>query len=164
MNKLHYLDSPAIGVYANDELNQYFVLCESLNLFIFNKKSLVLERKADFKFALSALMINEIIEYLQTKNESFKLAKNGQSPMEFDTFEKIFKKKSLLLGLGSHKILDYLSLSLNMPMMYHPHSIYTNKFSKSMHDLLTLKEHLFEYFKKEESQRKVLRVINDCFF
>jgi hypothetical protein len=64
MNKLTYLDSPAIGIYANDELNQFFVICESLNIFIFNRKSLVLERKADFKFALNALMVNETIEYL----------------------------------------------------------------------------------------------------
>jgi len=96
-------------------------------------------------------MINETIEHLQAKNESFKLAKNGQNVLEFDSFEKIFKKKSLLLGLGSHKILDYLSLSLNMPLVYHPHSVYTNKYTKNVHDLLALREHLQDFFKKEES-------------
>lgn len=61
-------------------------------------------------------MIQESVEYLLTKNESFKLAKNGHSPLEFDSFEKMFKRKSLLMGLGSHKILDFLGLSLNLPL------------------------------------------------
>jgi hypothetical protein len=74
-------------------------------------------RRTDFKYALNVLMIKEAVEYLTSKNEGFKLAVKGeQNIFEFETFERIFKKKSLLIGLGSHKILDYLSLSLNLPL------------------------------------------------
>lgn len=64
MHKLHGLDKPALGVYSNEEMNQYYVLTESLHMFVYNKKSFVLERKADFKFALNVLMINETMEHL----------------------------------------------------------------------------------------------------
>lgn len=55
------------------------------------------------------------------------------------------------MGLGSHKILDYLSLSLNLPMLYHPHSLYSHKYTKAMHDLLALRESIQDFFKKEEA-------------
>lgn len=59
-------------------------------------------------------------------NDSFKLiSDNNLNIFDFSSFEKIFKKKNLLMGLGSHKVLDYLSLSLNLPLSYHPHSIYS---------------------------------------
>jgi hypothetical protein len=62
-------------------------------------------------------MIRETVDYLMNKNEGFKISARGDHNIfEFETFEKIFKKKSLLIGLGSHKILDYLSLSLNLPL------------------------------------------------
>jgi len=70
----------------------------------------------------------------------------------------------LLRGLGSHKILDYLGLSLNLPMMYHPHNMYSTKYTKIMQDLLNQKDHLTDFYKKEESQKALLRAINESFF
>lgn len=99
MNKLHGMDSKAIGVYQNDEMNQYYVLTENLSFYIFNKTSYILERKADYKFAINSLLIRETYEHLINKNESLKLAAKGdQNVFEYESFEKIFKKKSLLMG------------------------------------------------------------------
>ncbi len=92
------------------------------------------------------------MDYLAAKNDSFKLALSGQNALEFDSFEKIFKKKSSLMGLGSHKILDFLSLSLNLPMFYHPHSLYSTahtKYSISLASLLTIKDAIHTYNKNE---------------
>lgn len=93
------MDSKAIGVYSNDELSQYYILTDKLNFFIFNKKSLILERRADFKFAISALYIKETVEYLITKNECFKLAiKSDHNVYDYEAFERIFRRKALLMG------------------------------------------------------------------
>ena len=96
------------------------------------------------------LMIRETVDYLISKNEGFKLASKGvHNIFDFETFEKIFKKKSLLIGLGSHKILDYLSLSLNLPMHFHPHSPYSSKFTKTMYDLLKISDVLSDPSREE---------------
>jgi hypothetical protein len=134
-------------------------------MYIYNKKSNVLERKADYKFAINALMIRETVEYLATKNEGFKLASKGDhSVFDFESFERIFRKKSLLMGLGSHKILDFLSLSLNLPLQYHPHSVYSSKYTKTLHDLFEQKTHIYDFSKKEDSQKAILRALNNSFF
>ena len=67
---------------------------------------------------MNILMIREKVEQLQAKNDGFKLASKGDiNIFEYETFEKVFRKKSsLLMGLGSHKILDFLSISLNLPL------------------------------------------------
>lgn len=146
-------------------MNQYYVLTDKLNFFIYNKKSCILERRADFKFALNSLYIRETLEYLLQKNESLRYAsKKDQTVFEYESFERIFKRKSLLMGLGSHKILDYLGLSLSLPLKYHPHNIYTNKYTKILWNLLQVKDHISDFGKKEESQKELLRVINDSFF
>lgn len=68
------------------------------------------------------------------------------------------------MGVGSHKTLDYLSLSLNLPLKYHPHTIFSNKYTKTLHDLLASKNHLTEFLKKEESSKIALKAINEAFF
>lgn len=99
MTKLHGIDAKAIGVYSNDELNQYYVLTENLNFFIFNKNSCILERKADYKFAINSLLIKETYEHLLNKNDSLRFAAKGDhNVFEYESFERIFKKKSLLMG------------------------------------------------------------------
>lgn len=98
-------------------------------------------------------------------DDSFKgLSKNDTSILDYYTFEKVFMKKNLLMGHGSHKVLDFLSLSLNHPLNYHPHSIYSTKYSKIMRDLLLNKVHFHEFEKQEESQKMVLRALNQAYF
>ena len=91
---------------------------------------------------MQLLLLRESMDLLVLQSDAFRLQSKGsgdQNVFDFDTFEKAFKKKtSLLMGLGSHKILDYLSISVNVPMFYHPHSIYSLKpYTKAMHDLIT---------------------------
>ena len=125
-----------------------------------------MERKCDYRHALNVLMVKETVDYLVQKNEGFKVAAKGseQNIFEFETFEKIFKKKSLLIGLGSHKILDYLNLSLNLPLLYHPHSPYSSKFTKTMNDLFVIRGLMNDFGKNDASQKTVLRSLNDAFF
>eukprot|EP00347_Sterkiella_histriomuscorum_P013779 403363397 len=167
LHKLHGIDSKAIGVYSNEELSQYYVLTEKMmNIFVYNKKSLVLERKSDYKFAMSVLFIREAVEYLLSKNESIRQATSSDHNLfEYESFELLFRRKSLLMmGQGSHKILDFLSLSLNLPLQYHPHNMFQGKYTKSLLDLLSNYKDLTDFSKKEEAQKLILRIINDCFF
>lgn len=46
------------------------------------------------------------------------------------------------MGIGSHKLLDYLSLALNLPLEYHPHSAFSTKYTKTMRDLVKVRKHL----------------------
>ena len=89
---------------------------------------------------MSTLQIREIVDFLLTKNDSFKMqSRTDCNIFDYFTFDKVFRNKNLLMGLGSHKTLDYLSMSLTMPLNYHPHTIYTDKYSKILHDLLVMK-------------------------
>ena len=45
-----------------------------------------------------------------------------------------------LLGIGSHKMLDYMSLGLNLPLEYHPHSVFSTKYTKTMRDLMAYRK------------------------
>jgi hypothetical protein len=107
----------------------------------------LLERKVDFNFAMNVLLTRETIELLQNSNDGFKQASRGENSIfEYETFEKVFRKKSsLMMGLGSHKILDFLSLSLNLPLQYHPHNIYSRKYTKTLHDLFELRKNLVDF-------------------
>ena len=68
------------------------------------------------------------------------------------------------MGLGNHKTLDYLSISLNLPLSYNPHFLSSSHYSKVLHDMLMHKHHFNDYHKKEESQRVVLRLLlQQCF-
>ena len=46
------------------------------------------------------------------------------------------------MGLGSHKLLDYLSLGLNLPLEYHPHSALSTKYTKTMRDLMGIRRQM----------------------
>ena len=41
-----------------------------------------------------------------------------------------------LQASGHHKVLDYLSLSLSLPLYYHPHNALSQKYTKTIKDLL----------------------------
>lgn len=137
MIKLTGCDSQAIGVYQQHEMGQIYILTSSMNLFLFNSKSGYLKRKADLNFILTTLLVREYVDFLLNKNDGFKIsAKHDQHMFEFDIFESIFKKRKLLMGLGSHKILDFLNIGLNMPLNYHPTSFFDNDYTKSLQDML----------------------------
>lgn len=91
-------------------------------------------------------------------------SKHDLDIFDFDTFSQIFKKKNVMMGGGHHKTLDYLSLSLNMPLKYQPSSLTKNKYSKALHDLLIMKNNMNEFSKKEESAKICLKAINEAFY
>ena len=72
---------------------------------------------------------------------------------------------------GHHKVLDYLSLSLSLPLYFHPHSALSQKFTKSVKDLLPFREEMrtalyrhADKAKDEEVAKNVLRLmINNGF-
>jgi hypothetical protein len=139
-----------------------------LNIFVFNRKSQTLIRKGDFRLALSILRIKESVDYLMQFNECFNVqTENSGSIYDFNSFSKFFKKKSILMGLGNHKTLDYLSISLNFPLSYNPNTIYNLKHSKSIFDILQIKPHIHEFIKNQgnsDSAKAILKALNDSFF
>lgn len=54
---------------------------------------------------------------------------------------------------GKHKTLDYLNLSLNMPINYNDLSLYSKKYTKALHDFLRTKPNLKE-IQADEQKRK----------
>ena len=82
------------------------------------------------------------------------------------------------MGLGCHKLLDYLSLSLNLPMEYHPHSAFSTKYTKTMQDLLGVKQHISNVLglsagvagvkvsseEIAESQRIMIKAVNEAVY
>jgi hypothetical protein len=137
-------------------------------MFVFNRKSQTLIRKGDFKLALSILRIKESVEYLTQFNECFNVQTTTKgATYDFNSFSKFFKKKSILMGLGNHKTLDYLSISLNFPLSYNPNTIYNLKHSKAIFDLLQIKPQIHEFLKNQanpESAKSILKALNDSFF
>jgi len=80
------------------------------------------------------------------------------------------------MGLGSHKLLDFLSLSLNLPLEFHPHSAFSTKYTKTMKDLLNVRKHIaimatvagsparVKEGELEESQCYVILALNNALF
>jgi hypothetical protein len=95
-------------------------------------------------------MLWELIPSIRDKNERFKAGfKQDCNLLSYNHFDKLFENK--ILGLGSHKTLDYLQLSQKLPLQYQPESINSAKYTKAMHDLLANKIIIKDYLKKEES-------------
>ena len=69
-----------------------------------------------------------------------------------------------MMGLGSHKTLDYLSLSLTLPLSYHPQTIFSKKYIKIYLDFIQKKLKLNDYFTDEETKIAILRAVNDTYF
>ena len=84
--------------------------------------------------------------------------------LDFFTFEKLFRKNNLLMGLGSHKTLDYLSLGLNLPLSYHPQTIFSKKYIKIYLDFMRKGIRLNDYFNNDETKIAILRAVNDSYF
>jgi hypothetical protein len=77
------------------------------------------------------------------------------------------------MGLGSHKLLDYMSLALNLPLEYHPHTAFSPKYTKTMHDLMEVKAHINNVLgltkpqnpeEINDSQRIIIRALNEAVY
>ena len=58
------MDSETIGAYQDEDLSQVYFLTEKLTFYAFNKHSLALERKSDYKYAINTLQIAESVDYI----------------------------------------------------------------------------------------------------
>ena len=68
---------------------------------------------------------------------------------------------------SGHKVLDYLSLSLSLPPYYHPHSFFSQKFTKTMQDLLPYRDsfrHCILRPQDQEFVKKSMRVLIESEF
>jgi hypothetical protein len=90
------------------------------------------------------LLVKETVDYLLTKHGGFRAQQGkGSQIFDYESFQQFFQKsEGGLMGLGSHKLLDYLSLALNMPLEYHPHSVFSTKYTKTLLDLVAFRRHL----------------------
>jgi hypothetical protein len=165
IQKLLSADSHAIGVYYDSIYNYYFVLTKELNMLFYSKVTLTLERRGDFEDASDILCLDEIIHSIFTKGEVFQSKDMTEVSMnDFDTFDKICEKKDLYMEFGKHKTLDYLNLSLNLPLNYSELSIYSTKYTKALHDLLRIKPNLRQVTEDTEKKKKMLKTLNSILY
>jgi hypothetical protein len=54
------------------------------------------------------------------------------------------------MGLGSHKILDFLNIGLNMPLNYHPTSFYSKDYTKNLLELVNQRQIVMDFAKNKE--------------
>ena len=65
------------------------------------------------------------------------------------------------MEFGKHKTLDYLNLSLNLPLNFNQLSIYTPKYSKALHDFLRIKTNFRQIKTDEEKRKRMLKNLNN---
>mmetsp|Transcript_39544 Transcript_39544/g.38049 ORF Transcript_39544/g.38049 Transcript_39544/m.38049 type:complete len:174 (+) Transcript_39544:2563-3084(+) len=115
--------------------------------------------------ALSILRVRESMKHLVAHHECFQVqAFNKITSYDYSSFSQFFKRKNILMGLGNHTALEYLSISLNFPLNYAPISIYSSKHSKAINDLLNYKHEFKKLKKDDEALKETLRQINHAFF
>lgn len=158
IQKLLSADSHAIGIYYDSVNNYYFLLTKELNMLFYNKATLTLERRGDFEEASRMLCLDNLINSIFTDGKVFQSKDMTDVSMnDFETFDKICEKKDLYMEFGKHKTLDYLNLSLNLPLNFNELSIYTSKYSKALHDFLRLKPNLRDIQQNEQKRKSMLK-------
>jgi len=68
------------------------------------------------------------------------------------------------MEFGKHKTLDYLNLSLNLPLNYHELSIYSSNYTKALHDLLRIKPNFREISEDKEKRKRMLKTLNSILY
>ena len=165
IQKLLSCDSHAIGIYYDSVNNYYYVLTKELNILYFNRVTMTLERRGDFEDASYILCLDDIIQSIFHDNEIFQSKDlTDVSINDYETFDKICQKRNLYMEYGKHKTLDYLNLSLNMPINYNDMSLYSKKYTKALHDFLRTKPNLKEIQADEQKRKKMLITLNSIIY
>lgn len=154
------LDSAPIGVYEDCLQNVIHVVTEAhLNVFSYNKRSKQFLRRSNYQFAASSLQLQPTVLTLTEKQQHFRhSARLSLQSRSYDqySYEQQFLEDSQKGQSGQvsghHKVLDYLSLSLSLPLYYHPHNALSQKFTKSVKDLLPCREKLRRAVLQHQSQ------------
>ena len=87
------------------------------------------------------------IENLIQSNEFyFRMMKaDDMNLLNYTHFDKEFTQNKILKGLGTHQCLDFLNLSLTMPLMYSPQSNITKDYSNQLKEILSRKRDILNY-------------------
>ena len=119
-----HLGEKTIGVYLDPYTQNLFLLTEeTLSWRQFNLKSAsLLPRKRSFLDALNMLEIQHAVQSIINQNEYYfkTMSVQDKSLLSYEHFEQQGKKGRLLKGLGNHKCLEFLKISLRMPLVYSP--------------------------------------------
>lgn len=165
IQKLLSADSHAIGVYYDSVFDYYFVLTKELNMLFYSRNTLTLERRGDFQDASQILCLDDLIQSIFTKGEVFQSKDMTEISMnDYDTFDKICERKNLYMEFGKHKTLDYLNISLNLPLDYNELSIYSTKYTKALHDFLRIKPNLRDVQENENKRKEMLKTLNGILY
>ena len=68
------------------------------------------------------LEVPQLVENLMQSNDYFfrSMRVEDCDLLSFENFQKDFNKAKILKGLGTHQCLDFLNLSLSVPLCYSP--------------------------------------------
>lgn len=134
----------------------HVVTNQTLCAYTYSRGGKQLLRKSSYVSLMTMLQLNQQVITLTELQQHFrhagrlgKQAQPEQAKDEADAVYDPFSFKQQFLqdashkrssGAGSasgqHQVLDYLSMSLSLPLYYHPHSVFSQKFTKSVKDLL----------------------------
>ena len=133
MMKLPLLKEPALGAFLDLQASKLFILgAESLNLYTYCLRSKQLSSAArTYTDAINLLEVEQTVENLIQSNEFyFRMMKaDDLNILNYTNFDKEFTQNKILKGLGTHQCLDFLNLSLTMPLVYSPQSNITKDYS-----------------------------------
>ena len=108
------------------------------------------------------LEVPQLVENLMQSNEHFfrSMKVEDCDLLSFENFQKDFNKAKILKGLGTHQCLDFLNLSLSVPLCYSPQSHLLKEYTVQLRYLLTFKKELLSFQENEESQKSMLKAVN----
>ena len=122
--KIGSITEPVIGVYLDNQTQNLFMLTEeTLSWMQFNLRSKqLIQRKRTYLDAISMLELPSLIENIITSNQNFfkTMSPEDTNMLSFENFDKDFNKGKIMKGLGTHQCLDFLNLSLTLPLAYGP--------------------------------------------
>jgi hypothetical protein len=125
-------------------------------VYTFSRGGKQLLRKSSYVSTMSMLQLNQQVITLTELQQHFRhagrISKQAQPERAGEEADKAydpfsFKQQFMqdaahkrsggaASASGQHQVLDYLSMSLSLPLYYHPHSLFSQKFTKSVKDLL----------------------------
>ena len=90
--------------------------------------------------ALHMLEVPQLVENLVRSNDHYfrVMHQDDSNLFSFQNFQKDFNAR-ILKGLGTHQCLDFLNLSLSVPLNYAPQSYVLKEQSQQLRRLLALK-------------------------
>ena len=164
MRKLLCADSQAIGIYYDDDHHYYYVLTKKLDLLYYNRTTF--ERRGTFEDAAKIFCLESIASNIYDENNLITLNQSSQYPQanDFYQFEKICARQNMVLKFGKHKTLDFLNLSLNIPLNYHHLSLFSAKFTKALHEFLNNKINKQDIKKHPEMKKRLLKSLNSIIY